>query len=208
MPVDFKLYLITNRKQTKPPLHEAVRLALEGGVRAIHLREKDLPIRELLSLAREIRAITTEFKAKLFINDRVDIAVAVEADGVHLGHESMPPEAVRKVVGKRMLIGVSTHSVDEAKAAEKGGADFVTFGPVFATPSKLQYGAPAGIGALKMVRQQTTIPVFGLGGIKPDNLREVMSAGADGIAMISAIFGDEDIRAAAKDIIRQVHSDF
>jgi thiamine-phosphate pyrophosphorylase len=200
--VDFKIYLITDRKQTKLPLHEAVRLALEGGVRAIQLREKDLPIRELLSLAWEIRAISDEFNAKLFINDRVDVAVAVEADGVHLGHQSMPPEAVRKVVGKRMLIGVSTHSVDEARAAEKGGADFVTFGPVFATPSKLQYGAPTGIEALKTVKQQTTIPVFGLGGIKPENLREVMNAGVDGIAMISAIFGAEDIRGAAAEMVR------
>ncbi len=204
MSVDFHLYLITDRKQTKLPLHEAVRLALEGGVRAIQLREKDLPIRELLSLAREIRAITTEFKAKLFINDRVDIAVAVEADGVHLGHQSMPPEAVRKVVGKRMLIGVSTHTAGEAGAAEQGGADFVTFGPVFATPSKLQYGAPAGIEAVKTVKQQTTIPVFGLGGIKPENLREVMNAGADGVAMISAIFGAEDIRHAAELLVRHM----
>jgi thiamine-phosphate pyrophosphorylase len=200
--VDFKLYLITDRKQTKLPLHEAVRLALEGGVRAIQLREKDLPIRELLSLAKEIRAIANEFNAKLFINDRVDVAVAVEADGVHLGHQSMPPEAVRKIVGKRMLIGVSTHSMDEARAAEKGRADFVTFGPVFATPSKRQYGAPAGIEALKTVKRQTTIPVFGLGGIKPENLREVMNAGADGIAMISAIFGAEDVRGAAEMMVR------
>ncbi len=204
MSVDFNLYLITDRKQTKLPLPGAVRLALESGVRAIQLREKDLPVRELLSLAREIRAITNEFTAKLFINDRVDVAVAVEADGVHLGHQSMPPEAVRKIAGKRLLIGVSTHSVDEARAAEKGGADFITFGPVFATPSKLQYGAPAGMGALKMVKQQTTIPVFGLGGIKPENLREVMNAGADGIAMISAIFGAEDILHSAGLIVRDM----
>ncbi len=204
LPVDFTVYLITDRQQTKLPLQEAVRLALEGGVRAIQLREKDLPIRELLSLAQRIRAITTEFEAKLFINDRVDVAVAVEADGVHLGHQSMPPEAVRKVVGKRMLIGVSTHTVGEAEAAEKGGADFVTFGPVFATPSKLQYGAPAGIEALKTVKQQTTIPVFGLGGIKPENLREVMNAGVDGIAMISAVFGADDIRHAAELVARDM----
>ncbi len=204
MAIDFRLYLITDRKQTKLPLPEAVRLALEGGVRAIQLREKDLPIRELLTLAGEIRSITNEFKSKLFINDRVDVAVAIEADGVHLGHQSMPPEAVRKIVGRRMLIGVSTHSADEAGAAEKGGADFITFGPVFATPSKMQYGAPAGIEALKTVKQQIGIPVFGLGGIKTGNLRDVMNAGADGIAMISAIFGAEDIKAVAENLIRDV----
>ncbi len=201
--VDFNLYLITDRKQTKLPLHIAVRLALEGGIRAVHLREKDLPVRELLSLAREIRAITSEFNARLFINDRLDVAVAVDADGVHLGRQSMPPEAVRKVVGRRMLIGVSTHSLDEARTAETGGADFVTFGPVFATLSKAPYGIPVGTDALRAVKKQIGIPVFGLGGIKHENLREVMNAGADGIAMISAIFGAEDVRAAAEMMVRR-----
>src|SRR5512143_3255944 len=124
------------------PLPDAVRLALKGGVRAVQLREKDLPIRELLALALELRMLTGEFGAKLFINDRVDVAVAVEADGVHLGHQSMPPEAVRKIVGRKMLIGVSTHNREEALSAEKNGADFITFGPIFPTPSKMKYGAP------------------------------------------------------------------
>ena len=121
--VDFRLYLITDRKVSTEPLPEAVRLALEGGVRAIQFREKDLPVRELLSLALELRSITREFGAKLFINDRVDVAVAVDADGVHLGHQSIPVGAARKIVGTSMLIGVSTHDLMEAKAAEAGGAD-------------------------------------------------------------------------------------
>ncbi len=202
--VDFKLYLITNRKQTKLPLPEAVRLALKGGVRAIQLREKDLPIRELLVLAQELRTITSDFKARLFINDRVDVAVAVEADGVHLAHDSMPSEAARRIVGGRMLVGVSTHTLAEASAAEKEGADFITFGPIFATPSKLRYGAPAGIEALKAVKQKTAIPVFGLGGIKREDVQAVMHAGADGIAMISAIFGAEDIESKARQITTEV----
>lgn len=202
MSVDFKLYLITDRKQTKIPLPEAVRQALRGGVRAIQLREKDLPIRELLALAQEIKAITEAFGAKLFINDRADVAVAVDADGVHLGNQSMPPEAVRSVVGKRMLIGVSTHNMEEAKMAETGGADFVTFGPVFATPSKMPYGKPVGTEGLRAVKKQIGIPIFGLGGIRRENLREVVKAGADGIAMISAIFADPDITGASEKIIR------
>jgi thiamine-phosphate pyrophosphorylase len=199
--VDFRLYLITDRKQTRPPLPEAVRLALQGGARAIQLREKDLPVRDFLSLAREIRKITSEFDAKLFINDRVDVAVAIDADGVHLGRQSMPPEAVRKVVGTRMLLGVSTHNLEEARAAEAGGADLITFGPVFATASKLQYGRPAGIDALKAVAQEVAIPVFGLGGIKRENIHEVMNAGADGIAMISAVFAADDIQRASQDVL-------
>jgi thiamine-phosphate pyrophosphorylase len=204
MTLDFRLYLITDRKQTKMPLPEAVRLALKGGVRAIQLREKDLPVRELLALAQEIRSSTKEFGAMLFINDRVDIAVAVDADGVHLGHQSMPPEPVRKIVGKRMLIGVSTHNAAEAKAAEKGGADFITFGPVYTTPSKLGYGPPAGVDALREVKGQINIPVFGLGGIRIDSIPEVLRTGADGVAMISAIFAVEDIQRAAETIEKQV----
>ena len=157
--VDFKLYLITDRKQTKVPLPEAVRLALQGGVRAIQLREKDLPIRELLSLAQDLRSLTKECSAKLFINDRVDVAVAVDADGVHLGHQSMPPEAVRRIVGNRMLIGVSTHTTEEAKAAEAGGADFITFGPVFFTPSKSIFGNPVGLECLKEAKESVKIPL-------------------------------------------------
>jgi thiamine-phosphate pyrophosphorylase len=202
--VDFNLYLITDRKQARMPLPEAVRLALQGGVRAIQLREKDLPTRGLLALAQEIGSITKDFGAKLFINDRVDIAIAVDADGVHLGHQSMPPEPVRKLVGKRMLIGVSTHNQAEAKTAEESGADFITFGPVFVTPSKMQYGAPAGAEALGEVKKRAGIPVFGLGGIRLDNIPEIMRTGADGVAMISAIFAAEDIKKVAENIVKQV----
>lgn len=204
LPVDFKLYLITDRKRTKMPLTEAVRLALKGGVRAVQVREKDLPIRELLSLSRELRAITREFNARLFINDRIDVAIAINADGVHLGHASIPPEAARKVAGKKMLIGVSTHTADEAKKAEARGADFITFSPIFATPSKAPYGAPVGTDALRDVKKLVRIPVFGLGGISRDNCAGVLKAGADGIALISAIFAADDIQKAAEDINRRI----
>jgi len=197
MPIDFKLYLITDRKNTAKPLPEAVRLALEGGVKAIQLREKDLPVRELLALAQELRSITREFGAKLFINDRVDVAMTVGADGVHLGHQSMPVEGARKVVGKDILIGVSTHSTEEALAAQSGGADFITFGPIFDTPSKAGKCIPVGAAAIKRLKNEITIPVFGLGGINSGNMLQVMSAGADGIAMISAIFGSKDIKKTA-----------
>jgi thiamine-phosphate pyrophosphorylase len=203
--VDFKLYLITDRKQTAMPLPAAVRLALEGGVRAIQVREKDLPIRELLALSEELRAITKEFGAKLFINDQVDVAMAVDADGVHLGRQSMPPSAVRNMVGDKMLIGVSTHTIAEARAAESEGADFVTFGPIFETPSKAHLGAPVGLEALKEAKRAVDIPIFGLGGIKGKNIGHVLWAGAYGIGMISAIFGAEDIRKKAKNISEMIN---
>jgi thiamine-phosphate pyrophosphorylase len=204
MNVDFKLYLITDRHATKLPLPQAIGLALLGGVRAVQLREKDLPVRELLSLAQELRTLTKEFGANLFINDRVDVAVASEADGVHLGHQSMPVEAARKVVGKDMLIGVSTHNLEEARAAEQGGADFITFGPVFDTPSKANFGDPVGIESLKNLKNEISIPIFALGGIKSGNVIKVMGAGAAGVAMISAIMAAEDIIKASAKVIETI----
>ncbi len=195
--IDFRLYLITDRKVATKPLPEAVRLALEGGVKAVQLREKDLPVRELLCLAQELRSITREFGAKLFINDRVDVAVSVDADGVHLGTQSMPLEGARKVVGKGMLIGVSTHNLEEAKAAEAGGADFITFGPIFETPSKTQYGYPVGLEAIKSLITEVYIPIFAIGGIHSGNIKQIIMSGAAGVAMISAIFSSPDIRTAA-----------
>jgi thiamine-phosphate pyrophosphorylase len=199
--VDFKLYLITDRKQTKHPLAEAVRFALLGGVRAVQVREKDLPVRELLALGRDLRGLTKEFGARLFINDRVDVAITLEADGVHLGQQSMPVSAARKIMGGTMMIGVSAHNVYEARDAEAGGADFLTFGPVYYTPSKAQYGAPVGLDVLKMVKQHVRIPVFGLGGIKPDTMPPVLRAGAHGVAVISAVFAAVDIQKASSIMI-------
>jgi len=204
MNVDFKLYLITDRKIATKPLPEAVRLALEGGVRAVQLREKDLPIRELLSLALELRSLTREFGAKLFINDRVDVAVAVDADGVHLGHQSMPPEAARKVVGTSMLIGVSTHNLDEAKAAQDGGADLITFGPIFDTPLKAIKSVPVGLDAIKMIKNDISMPIFALGGVKSGNICQILASGAYGISMISAILGANDIKKAAEIMVHEV----
>lgn len=202
--VDFKLYLITDRKQTKLPLPEAVRLALQGGVPAVQLREKDLSVRELLALAQELRSMTREFGAKLFVNDHVDVAVAVEADGVHLGRQSMPVDAVRKIVGCKMLIGASTHSVQEASDAESGGADFITYGPIFETPSKAQYGAPLGKSTIREVKYPINIPLFAIGGIKSTNALQIMAAGADGVALISSILAADDITAAARKFMRAI----
>lgn len=208
--VDFKLYLITDRKQISKTLNSkfltlnllnAVKQALRGGVKAIQLREKDLGTRELLKLAHKMRDSTKRYSARLFINDRFDIALAVKADGVHLTQNSIPADAVRKAVKKKLLIGVSTHSLKEAKVAEKAGADFITFGPVYRTPSKLKYGKPIGINTLKKVSREMKIPVFAIGGVKSHRVREVRKAGAYGVAMISEIFGAKNISKKTKEII-------
>jgi len=203
MSIDFNLYLITDRKliADRCTLIAAVKEALKGGVRAVQLREKDMGTRDLLRLAYKMRKLTGEYGARLFINDRFDIALAAGADGVHLTQGSMPVKAVRRAVKKKLLIGVSVHSMKEAVDAEKGGADFITMGPVYRTPSKAKYGPPAGSGALKKVCGKIKIPVFALGGIKSGRIGEVREAGAHGAAMISEILGAGSIREKTEEII-------
>lgn len=199
--VDFRVYLITDRRLASGgDLLSAVERALAGGVRAVQLREKDLGGRELLDLARKMRALTARRGAKLLINDRVDIALASGADGVHLGESSISPGEARRLLGPGRLIGASTHSGEQLAAAEADGADFAVFGPVYYTPSKAKYGPPLGVDALRRACASARIPVFALGGVKAQNIAEVMTAGADGIAMISAILAAEDPEAAASDI--------
>ncbi len=204
--INFKLYLITDRKLVTrhSSLITAVREALKGGGREIQLREKDLGTRELLKLAYRMRELTEKYNAKLFINDRFDIALAVEADGVHLTQNSIPADAVRKVVKNKLLIGVSTHSLEEAKEAEKAGADFITLGPIYRTPSKLKYGLPLGINTLKKVTGKIKVPIFAIGGVTGNKIRELRKAGAYGAAMISEIFGSEDIQKKTEELIEAI----
>jgi len=204
--IDFRLYLITDRTlfPDEDAFFAAIEGALKAGVRAVQLREKDLPTRELLNVVYRMRKLTAEYGAKLFVNDRADIALCAGADGVHLGQESMPVYAVRKIAGDDFTIGVSTHNLKEASLAEKEGADFITFGPVYQTPSKLKYGAPVGLEALNEVAGEIGIPVFGIGGIKLDTINAVMKSGAHGIAVISGILSAADKEMAAKDYLQMI----
>jgi len=202
--VDFNLYLITDRKlfTDNSSLFTAVDEALKGGLRAVQLREKDLGTRDLLDMAYKMRELTRIYGAKLFINDRVDIALAVEGDGVQLGRQSIPAHAVRKTFRDKLKIGVSTHSLDEALGAEKGGADFITLGPVYHTPSKMKYGEPIGVENLRNVKAKISIPVFAIGGIKLDEVSEVKETGADGVALISAILTAEHMKETTEEFLR------
>lgn len=202
--IDFSLYLITDRHQTMGrPLLEVVEAALSGGVRAVQLREKDLPAAELYELAWELRALTARYDARLFINDRIDLALAVEADGVHLGVNSLPVTAARRIAPD-LIIGYSSHAVGEAAAALAKGADFVTFGPVFHTPSKAAYGEPQGTAKLAQACAQLHGPVFALGGIKQGNLDQVTAHGCYRVALISAILAAPDPAAAAEAFRRRL----
>jgi thiamine-phosphate pyrophosphorylase len=200
--VDFNLYLITDRRQTRGrDLSAVVEQALQGGVRAVQLREKDLPTDELYRLAGELRRITSKYGAKLLINERADIALDVGADGVHLPESGLSAEAAREIIGSERLIGVSCHSLNAARSAQKSGADFITFGPVFFTPSKAAYGSPVGLELLAEAAGTLNIPVFGLGGINESNILKVMAAGAHGIALLSAIMAAEQPRSVVASIL-------
>lgn len=201
----FNLYLITDRTQAGGVrLIDIVEDALRGGVRGVQLREKDLSSRELYELAYDLRKLTTRYGAKLIINDRVDIALAVDADGVHLAMTSMPIHRVRKLIGSSRLIGLSCHNQVNALMAQENGADFITFGPVYYTPSKANYGKPVGIEKLAAVTELLEIPVFALGGIKQENIPEVIAAGAAGIALVSAIIASDDPRSEAAAMLAQL----
>lgn len=200
--VDFNLYLITDRGNTRGrELSVVIEEALKGGVRAVQLREKDLSSRDLYATAYEMRKLTSSYGARLFINDRADIALAVDADGVHLGASSMPVHRARKVLGKGRMIGVSCHNMVSALSAQEKGADFITFGPVFFTPSKAAYGDPVGVGKLADIIELLKIPVFALGGINQGNISQIVEAGGDGIALISAILAADDPQGAAKNLL-------
>ncbi len=202
--VDFRLYLITDRKLFKSlcAFYFAIEDALSGGVKAIQLREKDLTARELFDIATWMRELTCEYDARLFINDRVDIALAVGADGVHLGQKSIPVRAIRNSFGNKLIIGCSTHSLEEALKAEKEGADFITIGPVYETPSKVIYGKPIGLEVLKKTKSSLSIPVFAIGGIKLNKIEELKESGVDGVALISAILAEENIKETAMEFMR------
>lgn len=205
--IDFDLYLVTDRQTTAGrDLAWVLEQALEGGVRAVQLREKDLGGRDLLALAREVRRLCDRYGAELFVNDRVDVALAADAAGVHLAANSMPVAVARELLGPDRKIGVSTHSVAEVCSAAEAGADFVLFGPVYPTASKLAFGHPQGPAALKAVTDAASVPVFAIGGIKQHHLQEIKAHGTSRVALISAISEAPDPRDAARNMVAMLRT--
>lgn len=180
------LYLITDRTISGLSHTEIAEKAIAGGVRTIQLREKNIPQKELCKEALTIRTLTLRHRTTFIINDYVDIALVVNADGVHLGQEDMPIKETRKILGRNKIIGISTHSLKEAIDAQKAGADYVGFGPVFKTTTK-NAGHPKGINALLGIKKHIKIPVIAIGGITIENASEVLKCGVDAIALASGI---------------------
>jgi thiamine-phosphate pyrophosphorylase len=187
---------------------DAVALArevLDGGARILQLRWKSAPAAALLGAATEIRALTRPHGAWLIVNDRLDVALACDADGVHLGQTDLPPRAARSLLGKRIL-GVSTHDVAQAREAAAAGADYIGFGPMFATRSKATGYDARGIERLCEVRRAVRLPIVAIGGLDAERGREALAAGADAAAMISALTTERDVAATVRRLVAALDS--
>ena len=190
-----RLYLITNRSlfESDNNFLEASEAALMGGVRALQLREKNLTDCELIELGNQLRILTSNYNAKLIMNSRADIAKIIDADGVHLTENSAHANEIKSTFPD-LIVGVSTHSLEAAQIAEAQGADYITFSPIYATPSKANYGPPQGLGLLRQVSQEVNLPVLALGGITLHRVSECLEQGAFGVALISDIWNSSHIK--------------
>ena len=177
--------------------------ALDGGAEMIQLREKTWPSGTLFPLAQRLRARCRAAGVPFIVNDRVDLALAVDADGVHLGQDDLPPAAARALLRPGMILGLSTHSVEQAKAAQAAGADYVAVGSMFPTATKPEFQL-VGPALARQVRPVVRVPLIGIGGITPDNVGDVIAAGVDGVAVIAAVCAAPDPRAAARRFVAAI----
>lgn len=202
MAIDYRLYLVTDRSFIgNKSLKEAVKEAIEGGTTFVQIREKNISTREFYNVSLEVKEVTDYYKVPLVINDRIDIAQAIGADGVHLGQRDMSLKVARRILGNNKLIGISVGNIEEALEAQENGADYIGVGTVFYTGTKKDINIPIGLKGLKEICNSIKIPKVAIGGINKDNLESIISTGADGAAIVSAILGQKDIKEAAKILI-------
>lgn len=197
--MDWTLYVITDAKLSRGRSHlEVAQAAIEGGASIIQFREKEMTTRELVETARRLKELTSQASVPFIVNDRLDVALAVEVDGVHVGQDDMPADLARQLIGPNKILGVSASTVEEALQAEKDGADYVSASPIFTTPTKPDAPPPTGLKGLKAFVEAVNLPVIAIGGINEENAAEVIACGADGVAVISAVVSAPDIAAAAR----------
>jgi len=205
--VNFDLCVITREVENLQRGHlEVGRAALGGGATIIQLRDKRLSGRALLELATALRRLTHEHGASFIVNDRVDIALASGADGVHLGKEDVPIPVARRLLGPEAIIGASVDNPRDARAAEAAGASYLGVGPVFATSSKPDAGAAIGVAPIAQITRVVAIPVLAIGGLTCDNVASAVEAGANGIAVVSAVAEADDMEAAARALLGAVRA--
>jgi thiamine-phosphate pyrophosphorylase len=200
-----RLYAIVGPDAARPDPVATARAMLDGGARIVQLRWKSASTRELLRAAEAIRELTRDAGAWLVVDDRLDVALACDADGVHLGKEDLPAPAARRILGSRIL-GVSTHDVAQAREAEAAGASYIGFGPVFATASKATGYDPRGLDRLREIRRAVRLPIVAIGGVDAERAASVLEAGADAAAMISALTIADDVAATVRAIIASLDS--
>ncbi|MGR6836068.1 thiamine phosphate synthase [Syntrophomonas erecta] len=202
MSIDYSLYLISDRSILQGrDLLAAVEASLKGGTTLVQLREKDISSREFYNLAIELKQLLQSYNIPLIINDRLDIALAVDAEGLHIGQDDLPIETARKILGPGKILGYSVSNVEEALYGEGHGADYLGAGSVYPTGSKSDAGNPIGLQELTKIRQSVSIPIVGIGGIGINNIAEVKKTGVDGVSVISAILGSQDIEGASRNLI-------
>jgi thiamine-phosphate pyrophosphorylase len=196
--IDYSLYLVTDRGLSRGrSTLEIVEAAVSGGVTCVQLREKSCSTREFIEQALAIKNFLKARQVPLIINDRLDVALAVAADGVHLGQSDIPLETARKIAAPSMVIGISAESVQDAVAAEAGGADYLGVSPIHATPTKTDTAPALGLEGLREIRQRVKIPLVAIGGLNKSNAAETIRNGANGVAVVSAIVSADDPGAAA-----------
>jgi len=198
------LYFVTDSRLTRQGILKDAKQVIEAGCRLIQYREKNKSSREMLEEAKQLASLCKSKGALFIVNDRLDIAQAVDADGVHLGQSDLPIDLARKILGKEKIVGTSNHSVEEAKRSEEAGADYISVGPVFYTNTKKDAGPPVGLNLLKQIRAITRLPIVGIGGVNEENLEQVLRAGADSVAIISAIVSSNDPGKSAERIVKKI----
>jgi thiamine-phosphate pyrophosphorylase len=204
-PVDYSLYLVTDSSLALGrPIRKIVEAAIRGGVTIVQYREKNAPSRQMISQAEGLMELCRANHIPFIVNDRVDVALAVGADGVHVGQDDMPAALVRKLIGPEKIIGVSAEGVAQAQVAALEGADYVGASPIFATPTKPDAPPPIGALGLKAITRGCTVPVVAIGGLNAKNAESMIRAGASGVAVVSAIMSAEDVESATREIRRVI----
>ena len=199
--LELGLYVVTDERLAGGrPLGEIVRAALRGGADVIQLRAKEAPAREQVALGRELRALTREAGALFIVNDRADLAIALDADGVHVGEDDLPPELARQIVGPQRIVGFSASSVTSALAARSAGVDYLGIGSIYPTTTKADAGAAVGPELVTAIAARVDLPLVGIGGIRATNAAAVIEAGAHGVAVVGAVIAAADPEAAAREL--------
>ena len=202
-----KLYLVTDRPLSLGrDIEEIVREAVEGGVTMVQLREKECPTGEFVALAKRLKALLAPLGVPLIINDRVDVALAVDADGVHIGQSDMPYEVARRLLGKEKIIGLSVENFSDLEVANTLDVDYVGISPVYGTPTKSDTAEPFGLEGLRRAVEMSVHPTVAIGGMNAQTIGEVMAAGTDGVAVVSAICSAPSPRKAAEELLNIIKS--